>query len=561
MLKFFLENLTIGKRLNLAFTIMLGLLLLTITVSFLGIRNLNVSLLEASTERSEKIESINETRAALDDIYRSIVEVGFVKSVAEQEKILKLIKDTQSKYRQNLDKVESFTHREEGKALIQKLRDTVAKCEKHFDELIELAKANNTEAFGSRYEKFIAPCAQETDARAEDLLDYNKKRVTETATAAIKFGENAEYASAIIALIALISSFLIGFLITRSIAVPLKRLIAHIGEVANGNFSIAVSHSATERKDELGECARALEAMNQKVGSMLKEVIKIVQVLNSTSNELTDISVKMVEETKEATNKTQSVAAAAEEMSNNNSTVAASMEETSSSLSSIATGTEEMTSTIAEISNNSERARSVTGMAVEQATRSQELMKQLGVAAQEINKVTESITSISAQTNLLALNATIEAARAGAAGKGFAVVANEIKELAQQTAAATEDIKIRIDGIQSSTQITIADIEQIAKVINQVSDTVISIATAIEEQTVTTKDISKNIAEASGVVSSSTELIAQTSDVSKTIAQDIAMVNSVTEGINENSSVIQNRSTHLLKLADELSQLVSKFKI
>ncbi len=145
--------------------------------------------------------------------------------------------------------------------------------------------------------------------------------------------------------------------------------------------------------------------------------------------------------------KAQTVAAATEEMSINVTSVAAGMEQTTTNLSNVAAATEEMTSTISEIAGNSEKARRITGDATRQANRITEQINELGVAAREIGKVTETITEISSQTNLLALNATIEAARAGSAGKGFAVVANEIKALAQQTAAATEDIKTRIAGV------------------------------------------------------------------------------------------------------------------
>ena len=136
--------------------------------------------------------------------------------------------------------------------------------------------------------------------------------------------------------------------------------------------------------------------------------------------------------------------------------------------------------------------------------------------------MTETITSISNQTNLLALNATIEAARAGAAGKGFAVVATEIKELAKQTAAATEDIKVKISGIQNSTANTVDDIEKVMKVIHDISDIVTTIATAIEEQSVVTKDIAGNISQATRGVDEASDRVSQTSTVAQSVAQDIA---------------------------------------
>jgi methyl-accepting chemotaxis protein len=147
----------------------------------------------------------------------------------------------------------------------------------------------------------------------------------------------------------------------------------------------------------------------------------------------------------------------------------------------IASSAEQMASTINEIAENSERARGITSSAADQAKNSAERVSGLGTAAQKISKVTETITEISEQTNLLALNATIEAARAGEAGKGFAVVANEIKELARQTAEATQEIKKKIAGIQDSTSVAIADIDKIPTVINDVNQLVSSIATAVEE--------------------------------------------------------------------------------
>jgi len=138
-------------------------------------------------------------------------------------------------------------------------------------------------------------------------------------------------------------------------------------------------------------------------------------------------------------------------------------------------------------------------------------MNQLGDAAQQTGRVTEAITEISAQTNLFALNATIEATRAGAAGKGFAVVATEIKALAQQTSAATDDIRNRIDGVQSSAAASIRKIEKVSQVIDEVSQIVTTIATAIEEQAVVTKDIARNIAEASLGVQEANERISESS--------------------------------------------------
>jgi methyl-accepting chemotaxis protein len=220
-----------------------------------------------------------------------------------------------------------------------------------------------------------------------------------------------------------------------------------------------------------------------------------------------------------------------------------------------------MTATIGEIAANSEKARRISEEATRQANHVSEKMTQLGIAAQAIGKVTETISEISTQTNLLALNATIEAARAGAAGKGFAVVATEIKELAQQTAAATEDIKKRIDGVQSSTVGGIAEIGKVSHVIHEVSDIVSSIAAAIEEQSSVTRDIARNISEASAGVRDANVRVAESSTATREIAKEIVGVDHAAGQMAEASEHMNVSVSELSKVAEELHLIVQRFKV
>jgi methyl-accepting chemotaxis protein len=185
----------------------------------------------------------------------------------------------------------------------------------------------------------------------------------------------------------------------------------------------------------------------------------------------------------------------------------------------------------------------------------------LNQAAQAIGKVTETITTISDQTKLLALNATIEAARAGAAGKGFAVVAHEIKELARQTADATEDIKAKINGIQASTGATLDDLGRISRVIEQVSQIVNTIASAIEQQSSVTKDIARNVGEAATGVKGANEQVSQISNVALSVSKDIATVNQAAADISSGSGQVSTSAAQLSSLADELKALVGQFQI
>jgi methyl-accepting chemotaxis protein len=216
---------------------------------------------------------------------------------------------------------------------------------------------------------------------------------------------------------------------------------------------------------------------------------------------------------------------------------------------------------VGDISANTARARVISEQAAGQAHIITEQMQKLGQAAQEIGHVTETITNISAQTNLLALNATIEAARAGTAGKGFAVVANEIKELAKQTAEATEDIKARIAAIQNSTGTAITDIGQITTVIGEVGGIVSSIAAAIEEQAAVTKDVASNIAQASSGVRDANERVSHTAQVSRSIAQDIAGVSMAVVDIRQGGEHVEASAVDLSKLAEQLGAQVAQFKM
>jgi methyl-accepting chemotaxis protein len=354
----------------------------------------------------------------------------------------------------------------------------------------------------------------------------------------------------------------IGMLILIGVTVikPILAVVAGLKDIAEGEGDLTKTLQITS-EDEVGELAKWFNTFMTKLRVIISEISGNADSMTGASVELSKLSSNLSEGADLTSAKSNTVASAAEEMSSNINSVAAATEEASTNMNLVATAAEEMTSTINEIAQNSEHARTITQDAVKQADDASLKIDELGRAAQEISKVTETITEISEQTNLLALNATIEAARAGEAGKGFAVVANEIKELARQTAEATQDIKDRIEGIQKSTSIAVKQVEGISKVINDVNEIVSTIATAVEEQSVTTKEIAGNVAQASNGMQEVSENIAQSSSVSTEIARDIADVNQSSNDISNSSSQVDMSAQQLSKLAEELKSLVGKFKI
>ena len=365
----------------------------------------------------------------------------------------------------------------------------------------------------------------------------------------------------LLAVIVLLAGVIATWFIALTITKPIKTAVDALDRISRGDMTQDLPEKLCARKDEAGHLAQSMQRMTENFRAMLRDVTGGVQTLASSSTEMSAIAGQMSSGAQGTSTKAATVATAAEEMSANTSSVAAGMEQATTNLSSVATATEEMSATIGDIAANSEKARAISAEAGVQAEGVAGLMKQLGAAAQEIGKVTETITSISSQTNLLALNATIEAARAGAAGKGFAVVANEIKELAQQTATATEEIKGRISGIQSSTGAAMADVDKIAGVIREVGEIVATIATAIEEQASVTRDMARNIAEATIGVKDANQRVAQTATVSQEIARDIAAVNTASGEMTSASQQVQASSLDLSQLAEQLKAMVGRFTL
>lgn len=313
-------------------------------------------------------------------------------------------------------------------------------------------------------------------------------------------------------------------------------------------------------KDEIGILAASLNNMNRSIKGMVEAIADGVAVVSTSSADLSGISEKMADRAAGMAQKANMVATATEEMSANMNSVATASEEASTNVKMVAIAAEQMAATVNEIAQNSEKARSIANEAVAQGKSASEKVNRLGIAATEISKVTEVITEISEQTSLLALNATIEAARAGEAGKGFSVVANEIKELSRQTPEATKDIKLKIDGIQSSTAETVTEIVQIADVIDKVNDIVSIIATAVEEQSVTTREIAGNVSYASAGIEEVNANVTQSSSVVGDLAGDIAELNNSATEMSDSISQVNTNAEDLSKLAGQLKEMVNKFK-
>ena len=352
----------------------------------------------------------------------------------------------------------------------------------------------------------------------------------------------------------------IYLLVNRLIARPLKNITGMVKDIAEGEGDLT-ARIDIHTKDEIGKLAACFNTFMENLQALIKDIAGNAETLNTSSSALSSLSQEMKAGANSASDRSNTVAAAAEEINSTMSSVASATEEATTNISIIATSTEQMTGTINEIAQNTEKTHIITKQAVSQAKSASDKVNELGRVAREIGKVTETITEISGQTNLLALNATIEAARAGDAGKGFAVVATEIKELAKQTARATDEIKGKIKGVQDSTTGTVFEIQEISKVINEINDTVSMIAAAVEEQSVTTKDIAENVSQTSQGIEETAKNVGHASSAVGEIAKDISDVNQSTNEISESSLRVNISASELTTLAGQLKEMVGKFKV
>jgi len=396
------------------------------------------------------------------------------------------------------------------------------------------------------------------ESKVQAISELSHEYIQSVSDQVIKEGQQSRFLILVLLAAGIVVSIVFGLFISGLIVRPIKDAVGLAEVMAKGDFTKSLHEGG---KDEIGTLLKALGTMAVQLKIMIKDIIGYVNTLNSASTELSVISEQLRNGAKETASQSMAVAASAEQVSSNITSVAAASEQATTNVNMVATASEEMTATISEIAKNTDTARIITADAVEQAKTASVQVDQLGLAAQKISNVVETITEISEQVNLLALNATIEAARAGEAGKGFAVVANEIKELAKQTATAAISIRDQIGSVQASSKTTVTGISSIASVVGKVNDIVAGIAAAIEEQTAVTTEIVGNVAQAALGIKEVSTNITHSSAAVIDITREIGRVNQSAEDMSASSVQVNSSALELSQVSEKIKQLVSMFRV
>ncbi|MEU4688742.1 methyl-accepting chemotaxis protein [Actinoplanes sp. NPDC023714] len=383
----------------------------------------------------------------------------------------------------------------------------------------------NAMILGDGYEIYFK-IVEDTDA----LVDSVSGRAAAAAQDARSEASSLRTVMIVVSILAIAAAVIFSIAVTRSVVVPVGRLVAAMRGVAAGDLTVRVD---TSGNDEVAEMGRAVGEAVAGVRATVVEILENGGRLTAASQTMRQVSAQIDTAIAEADQQAGLAASSAAGVSGNVNTVAA--------------GSTEMGSAIGEISRNAADAAQVASDAVGAARTTSETINRLGESSAQIGDVIKTITAIAEQTNLLALNATIEAARAGEAGKGFAVVASEVKDLAQETARATEDIARRVEAIQTGTGQAVTAIDEISRIISQISDYQTTIASAVEEQSATTAEMNRGVGEAAAGVTD--------------IANNIASVAHSTATSREAVGLAARTAEDVQELADRLRDAANRFTV
>jgi methyl-accepting chemotaxis protein len=535
----------IGTRLITGFGILFTLLLVTTVTAWILTAKINGKMDRILLSNIPKIESSFICNTTFKNAFLAIVGIALAKSPDAKQEFKRQIESARTKYRSGIDQLEKLESNEEGKQLIEALKTVVVQAKAPDDKAIELAIAGKDSEAIVVFQNEIMPFVKSFDEASDALITYNEKRIAFRDREAESLLLLSRIILAAIGIVSALLCVILGIAMTRSITNPLVLGVGFAESLAKGDLTRKLT---INQRDEIGMLAKALNEMAGSLKEKLNRIGSSSATLASSSEELAAVAVQMAANSEHMTSQSGTVASATEQATSNINNISASAEEMSTGVKTVATAIEEMSSSLNEVAKNCQKESQIAAAANNQTKSTRDLMERLGVSSREIGKVIEVINDIADQTNLLALNATIEAASAGEAGKGFAVVANEVKELAKQTAQATEQISSQIEEMQTSTGSAVTAIEEVTKIIEEINAISHTIVSAVEEQSATVNEIARSVGGASQAAG----------DIAKNVgesAKGLMEVSSTIQDVNKAAAETAGGVGNIKSSAQELSQL------
>jgi methyl-accepting chemotaxis protein len=531
-------RLTIGMKLAVTFGVILALMLLSTVLSYMKSAEMRAQQDFTITVRAPSVAACRELQRDLNQAASKARQTILAGAESQRREEAKKLSDAAwddvARDTKRLDDLSPRWVRQENRDALSEIEKQLPEDKAVMEETMRVAASGERDAVTRAGNQLVDKGNVVNNAIKKslgELADSHEQLMASDVASLTKAAGSQILTLWTTALLALVVGITAAFFISRSISSAAHSVLAQAEAIAAGDLTR--DDLKVLSQDELGDLTSAINKVNRSLKTTISSIAEHSQQVASASEQLSASS--------------QQITANSEETSSQANVVSEATQHVSQNLQSVSSGAEEMTSTIQSIAANAHEASTVANRAVQTAESAHTTIGKLGESSAEIGEVINVITSIAQQTKLLALNATIEAARAGEAGKGFAVVANEVKELARQTAKATEDISRKITAIQTDTNGAVEAIGTISKVIHQVNDISGTIATAVEEQSATTNEMTRNVADAA--------------KGSEQITQNIAGVAQAAQGTSTSAQESQKAANELAGMAQQLRGLVDQFKI